>query len=408
MYYPTVVQPTSAETWPNAYQINTQQQQAIPAIYYQVPTVTVPSFPTTTTVPEAIVAQQPVPTVYYQTPSVTVPPIPTTTTSQTNIQQQPQTTSITTTKTTRILDPTTLPTIDQNSVSKEIKTTTTATKPEISTTQTIVTSTATNGPQVTRTTVAPTVETTIIQERPQNQPRRLRSLSTSTYSGSTTTSTHSTITPQPEIIQQPVVLPPPPPPVPIQTTTIAPVRRVIHHAHHHRQRTPSSYYSSDLDYGKQKVYKTDYKYRHYYCCNVCKGRCDLRNRSYGCCEWFYGCPVWALILCGLFFLALLITFLTLFGLQPSINSTRRAETAETRLLNRTQIIYGFYKNCGYQINATSNTPTTLILCTNTATTTTARIELSSFYTVISETNYYTYSKILTLILLFICFENLKF
>ncbi|CAF3041498.1 unnamed protein product [Rotaria sp. Silwood2] len=402
MYYPTVVQPTPVGTWPNTYQINTQQQQPIPTVYYQVPTVTVPSL-STTTAPEVIVSQQPVPTVYYQTPSVAIPPIPTATTSQTSIQQ-PQTTATTTIKTTttRILDPTTLPTIDQNSVTEEIKTTRT-TKPEIPATQTIVTSTATSVPQVTTTTIAPTIETTTIQARPQNQFRRLRSLSTSTYSGSTTTSTRSTITPQPEIIKQPVVLPPQ---VPIQTTTIAPVRRVIHRAHD-RPRTPSGYYSSDLDYGKRKVYKTDYKYRHYYCCNVCKGRCDLRNRSYGCCEWFYGCPVWALILCGLFFLALLITFLTLFGLQPSINSTRRAETAQTRLLNRTQIIYGFYKNCGYQINATSGTPTTLILCTNTATTTTARIELSSFYTVISGTSYYSYSKILTLVLLFICFENFR-
>ncbi|CAF1241181.1 unnamed protein product [Rotaria sordida] len=479
MYYPTFVQSTPAGTWPNTYQINPQQQQqAIPTVYYQVPTATVPSLPTTTapevfvsqqqvptvyyqtpsvavpslpsiTVPEAIVSQQqvptiyyqtpsiavpplssttapevtvsqqPVPTVYYQTPSVTVPPIPTTTTSQTNIQQQPHSTSTTTTKTktttTRILNSTTLPTIDKNFVTEEIKTTITATKPETPAIQTITTSTATNVPQVT------TVETTTIPERPQNQFRRLKSLSTSTYSSSPTISTHSTITPQPEIIKQPVVILPPqipiqtttttatiPPQIPIQTATIVPpVHRVIHRPHDHRPHTPSGYYSSDLDYGKRKIYKTDYKYRHFYCCNLCKGRCDLHNRSYSCCEWFYGCPLWGLILCGLFFLTLLITFLTLFSLQPSINSTRRTETAETRLLNRTQIIYGFYKNCGYQINATFDTPTTLILCTNTATTSTARIELSSFYTVISRTNSYSYSKILILILLFICFENFR-
>ena len=78
-------------------------------------------------------------------------------------------------------------------------------------------------------------------------------------------------------------------------------------------------------------------------------------------------------------------FFTLFGLQPALNSSRRTETAETRLLNRRQIIYGFYRLCGYQVNA-SYVPTTLILCTNTASTSTARIELSSFYTVINGTH----------------------
>jgi hypothetical protein len=310
-------------------------------------------------------------------PSMTVPPIQTGATSEVMVQQ-PQTNSITTTKTitTRILDPTTV------------------TKSEIPGTQTIITSTANTSvpPVTTTTTVVPNVETTTIHERSRNQLRGLRSLSSSTYSDDTTTSLNSTVTSQPEIIKQETVLPPPP--VPIQTTAMAPVRRVIHRPD--RLYTPSGYYSSDLDYGRRKIYKTDYKYRHYYCCNLCKGRCDLHNRSYSCCEWFYGCPVWALIICGLLFLTLLVTFFTLFGLQPSINPTRRASTAEILLLNRTQIIYGFYKNCGYQVNASAGTQTTLILCTNTATTTTARIQLSPFYTVISETNYNSSCKILIL------------
>jgi len=356
MYYPNFVQPTSAGIWPNTYQINPSQQQAIPAVYYQVPSMTVPE----------VIVQQPqqqsIPTVYYQAPPVTVPPIQTTTTSEVTIpQQQPPTNTTTTSKTvtTRILDPTT---------------------------------TVANVPPVTTTAVVPTIETTTIHERPQNYPRGLRSLSSSTYSDDTTTSVNSTVTPQPEIIKQQTILPPQ---IPIQTTGIAPVRRVVHQAHR-PYTTPSGYYSSDLDYGKRKIYKTDYKYRHYYCCNWCKGRFDLHNRSYGCCEWFYGCPVWSLIFCGLLFLALLVTFITLFALQPSINASRNAATAETRLLNRTKLIYGFYQNCGYQVNASSNTPTTLILCTNTGTTTTAQIELSPFYTVISETNFYSYSKILIL------------
>jgi len=361
MYYPNVVQPTSAGIWPNTYQINPQQQQAIPAVYYQVP-----SLPTTT-IPEVIVQQQPVPTVYYQAPTVSVPPIQTATTSEVTVQQPPTNTTTTSkTVTTRVLDPTTI-----------VPATTAANVPPVTTT----------------TTVLPTVETTTINERPRNHLRGLRSLSPSTYSDDTTTSINSSVTPQPEIIkQQTTVLPSN---IPIQPTAIAPVRRVVHRVH--REYTPSGYYSTELDYGRRKIYKTDYKYRHYYCCNVCKGRWDLFNRSYGCCEWFYGCPVWALILCGLLFLALLVTFFTLFGLQPSINPSRRAETAETRLLNRTQIIYGFYQNCGYQVNATANTQTTLILCTNTGTTTTAIIQISPFYTIINGTNSSSsYCKILIL------------
>ncbi|CAF4697191.1 unnamed protein product, partial [Rotaria magnacalcarata] len=80
-------------------------------------------------------------------------------------------------------------------------------------------------------------------------------------------------------IKQHTILPPRPP---IQTTiindppaTIVPERRFIHHVR--RTRTHSGYYSSDLDFGKRKVYKSDYKYRHYYYCNWCKGRCDLPN-----------------------------------------------------------------------------------------------------------------------------------
>jgi hypothetical protein len=122
MYYPN----TSAGMWPNPYQINTQQQQAMSAVYYQLP-----SLPTTT-VPEMFVQQQqPVPTVYYQTPSVFVPPIQTTTTSEA-VVPQPQTTSTTTTKsvTTRILDPSTIPTVGNKSFIEETKTTTTVNNPE--------------------------------------------------------------------------------------------------------------------------------------------------------------------------------------------------------------------------------------------------------------------------------------
>jgi hypothetical protein len=179
------------------------------------------------------------------------------------------------------------------------------------------------------------------------------------------------------VIKQHTILPPRPP---IQTTIIddpptgiVPERRFIHRAR--RIRTYSGYYSSDLDHGKRKVYKSDYKYRHYYYCNWCKGRCDLPNSSCGCCEWFYGCPLWSLILLGLLFLALIITFFTLLGLQPTINPARRSATAETGVLNRTQIIYGFLQNCGAQAIG----PTTLALCSNTQTTSTSRIASSTFY-----------------------------
>lgn len=314
------------------------------------------------------VQHQVIPTVYYQTPSNVIPPD---STAQTDLLPQ-QATSTTTTKvtTTRVIDSTTTSNVEKNSIVDE-------------------------------TNVKPTVETTTIDERPQIRPRHLRSPSISTYSDSSTPSSKSTISSKPEIIKPPTMLPSQ---IPIQTTNIMPMRRVIHHAYR-SPRTPSSHYSSDLDYEKRKVYKTDYKYRHYYCCNWCKGRWDLHNRAYACCEWFYGCPVWSLILCGLIFLALLVTFLTLFGLQPALNSARYSETAQTRLLNRTEVIYGFYALCGYQINATSNTATTLILCTNTATTTTARIQLSPFYTVINGTTKHLYSKIFLLIFLFIHFNH---
>ncbi|CAF3371816.1 unnamed protein product [Rotaria socialis] len=395
MHYPSIAQPTAIGTWPNPYPVSTQQQ-AIPTVYYQMPTTTVPII----TKPEVLVSQQQIPTVYYQTPSLNFPSNPPTISSQVNIpQQQPQTTSTTTIKTTRTLHPT----ADSNTVAEETSTTSTVTKPEIPATQAFVTSASASVPQVTTSRRPPTVETTTTDERPQIRTRRLRTLSTSTCSDSSTTFSQSTITPQPQNILQPTVLPPQ---IPIQTANIAPMRRVIHHAHH-PPRTPSGYYSSDLDYGKRRVYKTDYKYRHYYCCNWCKGRCDLRNRSYGCCEWFYGCPLWGLIFCGLVFLGLLVLFFTLFGLQPSINSARRSDTAQTVLLNRTEIIYGFYKLCGYQINAASGTPTTLILCNTTATTSTARIQLSPFYTVISGTNSYSFSKIVIFLLILILFERFR-
>ena len=345
MYYPT-----STGIWPNAYPGFTQQQQGIPAMYYQMPSMA--------TVPD-VMTQQSIPTVYYQAPTVTAPPI---TTSEVVTQQPPQVNATTTSKTvtTRVLDPTTI------------------TKTEVIPTQT-------------------TVNETNIPRRPQNYPRGLRTFSSSTDSDLSTTSTESTITPQPEVIKQNPVIHPPPFPV-LHTTNMAPVHRVVH-----RPYTPSGYYSSELDYGRRKIYKTDYKYRHYYCCNICKGRCDLHNRSYSCCEWFYGCPVWSLLFCGLLFLGLLAGFFALLGLQPSINSSRYSETAETRLINRTQVVYGFYQNCGYQVNATVNTATTLILCANTGTTTTARIQLSAFYTVISGTEKPSYSTVFIFIGCFIVF-----
>ena len=363
MYYPNGVQSASTGFWPNGYQIATQQQQAIPAMYYQVPTTTVPEIvvqqpqqqqqviPTAYyQAPEVIVqqSQQAVPTVYYQPPIMNGPSIATTIPSEGTVQQPPTNTTTTTkTVTTRVLDP--------------------------------------------PTTVAP-METSIVEERVQTQPRGLRTGSTSTSSDISTTSTESIITPvlPPEPVRLNPVLPPV---VPLHTTTtMPPVRRVIHRPAY----TPSGYVSSELDYGSRKVYKTDYKYRHYYCCNLCKGRCDLRNRSYSCCEWFYGCPVWCLLISGILFLGLLAAFFTLFGLQPSLNSSRRDATAETRLLNRTQVVYGFYQNCGFQVNATVGTPTTLILCTNTGTTTTARVQLSPFYTVISGANMRSFSQIFIL------------
>jgi len=320
--------------------------------------------------------QQAVSTVRYRTPSPLIQPT-TTTSSEVIVQQQPQTNISTATKTsTRVLDGT----LDDDSIIEETKTTTTVIKPiEI---PTVVNSSITTAPQLTTTTVVPAIDTTTIRERPTyrtHRRRRIRTLSTSPFSDYTTSSTssyttRSTITPRPHVIKQHMILPPRPP---IQTTiindpptTIVPERRFIHRAR--RTRTYSGYYSSDLDHGKQKVYKSDYKYRHYYYCNWCKGRCDLKNSSCGCCEWFYGCPLWALILLGLLFLALLVTFFTLLGLQPTINSARRSETAETSLVNRTKIVYGFLQNCGFQ----ANNPTTLVLCANTQTTSTSIVVVS--------------------------------
>ena len=352
MFYPNGMQPVSAGLWPNTYQIGLQHQQpAIPNGYYQMPEMIVQQpqqqmvssayyqVPTVTA-PEMIVQQaqsQVVPTMYYQPPAMTGLPITTTVSSEGTVQQPAPTNTTTTTKTvtTRVLEPT----------------------------------------------------TTVVEEK--LQPRGLRTSSTSSSSDISTTSTESTITPIPETVKTNPFLPPI---VPIHTmAAVAPARRVIH-----RPYTPGGYVSSDLDYGRRKVYKTDYKYRHYYCCNVCRGRWDLRNRSYSCCEWFYGFPVWYLLLFGLLFLGLLVGFFTLFGLQPTLNPSRRDATAETRLLNRTQIVYGYYRNCGFQINATVGTPTTLILCANTGTTTTARVELSPFYTVISGTNVQSFSQIFIL------------
>jgi hypothetical protein len=320
--------------------------------------------------------QQAISTVRYRTPS---PIVHSTTRTSGMVVQQPQTTASTTTKTsTRVLDTT----LDDDSIIEETKTTTTIIRPiEM---PAVVTSSVTTVPQIT--TIAPAVETTTIRERPAyrtpRRRRRVRTLTASTFSDYTTSSTgsyttNSTITPRPHVIKQHMVLPPRPL---IHTTiindppaTIVPERRFIHHVR--RTRTHSGYYSSDLDHGKRRVYKSDYKYRHYYYCNWCKGRCDLPNSSCGCCEWFYGCPVWALILFGLLFLALIITFFTLLGLQPTINPTRFSETAQTRLLNRTQIVYGFLQNCGFQVGV----PTTLALCSNTQTTITSVVQLSSYY-----------------------------
>jgi hypothetical protein len=325
-------------------------------------------------------SQQAVSTFRYQTPTPQIHPT-TTTTSEVIVQQQPQTNTSTTTKTsTRILDATTIPSLDDDSIIEETKTTTTIIKPlEIPTAPAIVTSSVTTVPPV-----VPAVETTTIRERPiYHRRRRIRTLSTSPFSDYTTSSTSSytttsTVTPRHHVIRPQLVLPPRPP---IQTTiiddppaTIVPERRFIHRAR--RVRTYSGYYSSDLDHGKRKVYKSDYKYRHYYYCNWCKGRCDLPNSSCGCCEWFYGCPLWSLILLGLLFLALLITFFTLLGLQPTINSARYSETAQTRILNRTQIVYGFLQNCG----TAGGVPTTLALCANTQATSTSSVVVTSYYT----------------------------
>ncbi|CAF4642138.1 unnamed protein product [Rotaria sp. Silwood1] len=364
--------------------------------------------------------QQAVPTVRYRTPSPSIHPTTTTTTSEVTVQQQPQTNASTTTKTTtRILDAKTLPTLAEDSFIEETKTTTTIIKPiEIPTAPAVVTSSVTTVPQpqiaTTTTAVVPAVETTTIRERPTyrtHRRRRIRTNSPSTFSTYTTSSTgsyttnsyttNSTITPRPHIIKQHTILPPRPP---IQTTiindpptTIVPERRFIHHVR--RTRTHSGYYSSDLDFGKRKVYKSDYKYRHYYYCNWCKGRCDLPNSSCSCCEWFYGCPLWGLILLGLLLLALIVTFFTLLGLQPTINSARRSQTAETQLLNRTQIIYGYLQNCGYQ----ANSPTTLVLCSNTGTTSTSRIELSSYYMTSKSIKYSFYNQSLILEYFLFCY-----
>lgn len=298
---------------------------------------------------------QSIPIVYY--PTATTEPL---------IHQPTQTLlSTTTTKsvTTRILDPTTLPTISTNPIAEETQPNQTVEPANLS--------------QVTTTINVPNSNNSV---RPAS--------ATSSFSGKSS-STQSVSPPAAVTTVQPPPLIHP----------FIPKRRVIHQAH--RLRTPSGYFSSDLDYTKRKVYKTDYKYRHYYCCNYCRGRWDLHNRFYSCCEWFYGCPLWAYLLLALFFLALLITFLTLFGLQPAVNAERRSQTAQTRLLNRTQIIYGFYLNCGYQVNATY-VPTTLVLCTNTPTTTTARIELSSYYTIINGSkSTFSYHRWLLFILFFI-------
>ncbi|CAF1334492.1 unnamed protein product [Didymodactylos carnosus] len=209
--------------------------------------------------------------------------------------------------------------------------------------------------------------------------RRSIASTASTYSSYSTTSgtlsSARTLTPRPHrtqqrtIIHQPTVVT-----QPIQTQiitepmiTVVPHRRLIRRVK--RAKTQSGYYSSDLDHGFRRVYKSDYKYRHYYYCNWFKGRCDLKNRSCGCCEWFYGCPVWMLVLLMLLFLGILVAFFTLLGLQPTINAARRSQTAQNRLLNKTVIVYGFLENCGY---GTAGAGTTLPLCINTISTTTVQ------------------------------------
>jgi hypothetical protein len=321
-------------------------------------------------------SQQAPTTVRYRTPSPLIHPT-TTTTSEVTLQQQPRTNATTTTKTsTRVLDPSAYPEYGDDSIIEETKTTTTVIRPlEV---PAVVASSVTMVPQVTA--LVPAVGATTIRETPiyrTRRRRRPRTLSTLTYYTTSSTSSYSsgTITPPP-VIKQHAILPPRPP---IYTTIInepptavIPVRRFIHHVR--RTRTYSGYYSSDLDHGKRKVYKSDYKYRHYYYCNWCRGRYDLPNSSCGCCEWFYGCPLWALIILALLFLALIAAFFTLLGLQPTLNPTRRSDTAQNQILNRTQIIYGVLQNCGYQ----ANIPTTLALCANTQTTSTAIIAVSSY------------------------------
>ena len=326
--------------------------------------------------------QQGVSTVHYRTPTPQIHQTAATRSETIVQQQQPQTTTSTTTKTsTRILDATTIPSLGDDSFIEETKTTTTVIRPlEIPVAPAVMTSSVTTVPAVATT-------TTTIQDRPTyrtRRRRRIRTISTSPYSDYTTSSTSSyttmsTVTPPPHYVTRPRMILPPRPP--IETTiiddppaTIVPERRYIHRAR--RIRTYSGNYSSDLDHGKRKIYKSDYKYRHYYYCNWCKGRCDLPNSSCGCCEWFYGCPVWALILAGLLFLALLVTFFTLLGLQPTINPTRRSETAETRVLNRTKTVFGFLQNCG----SSASSITTLALCANTLTTSTSSVIVSSTYT----------------------------
>ena len=357
--------------YPTSYSTREQPTSPIlPATRYQTPPV--------------------VTTVRYQTPPIAIHPTTTSSSEFVVHQTNPQTNATTTTKTsTRILDAKTLPGLHEDSFIEETRTTTTVIRPiEVPPAPAVVSSiTTTTVPQVT--TVAPTVETTTIRERPAYRSRRRRSVSTVSISSSSTSTTRSstsyttasTITPRQHIIKQHTVLPPRPP---IETTIIneypkevVPQRRIIRQVR--RVRTYSGYYSSDLEHGKRKIYKSDYKYRHYYYCNWFKGRCDLPNRSCGCCEWFYGCPVWGWILTAFLFLALLVTFFTLLGLQPTINSARRSETAQTRLTNRTQIIYGYLQNCGYQVG----TPTTLALCANTQTTSTSRVILSPSITTLT-------------------------
>ena len=341
MYVPTIVQPTSANMWSNPYPI------AMPAS-------------------TEVIVQEP--------------------------QSTSSNTTTTKTTTTRILDPSALPTATDDSFIEETTTTTTkVTKsdPPVETTY---------PSQVTIASIQPTIETTVIREKPRYQSSPARTPSTSTSSSASSTSTEPT-TPFPTVA-----------PVPIQTANILPVRRVVHRPTHPvrptRPVTPSGYYSSDLDYGKRRVYKTDYKYRHYYCCNFCRGRWDLHNRSYSCCEWFYGCPLWIFPLLAILFLALLVGFFTLLGLQPGINASRRTETAQTRVLNRTEVVYGFYRLCGFQVNATF-VSTTLILCTNTPTATTARLQLSSFYTVLNRTHQSSSNAVLILFLLLISLRHVS-